>query len=98
MSRTTAADILAYAHEHPNGGVAVIVLVSPDGKTYEEFVETVAQPILALQSVPHTLALVAREPVVGVAGVPVVHLDLYPDLESLVAEKNGSEDVRRGYH
>ena len=98
MSRTTAADLLAYAHEHPNGGVAVIVLVSPDGKTYEEFVELVAKPILALQSIPHTLALVAREPVVGVTGVPVVHLDLFPDLDSLTAEKNGSEDIRRGYH
>jgi len=100
VSRPTAADIIAYAHEHPNGGVAVVVLITPEGRTLDEFIGLIAEPLLALGNfqIPSTLALVAREPVQGVTGVPVVHLDLFPDLETLTAEKSGSEDVRRGYH
>lgn len=95
---TTLKEIVDFVFKRNGAGMAVVVHIAAFGGR-EELEQHLAEVVglLTANRVPCSVCIVANEPVVGVIGVPVVTLNLYPDLESIEVETNGLGDVGRGY-
>jgi len=94
---TSLKEIVDFVFKKNGTGMAVIVTIASEGgrQGLEAHLSEVVG-LLASNDVPCTVAIVANEYVEGVVGIPVVTLNLYPSLESIEVQTNGT-DAERGY-
>jgi len=90
-------EIVDFVFKKNGSGMAVIITVTTENgrQGLEEHLAEVVG-LLCANEVPCTVAIIANEPVIGVVGIPVVTLNLYPSLESIEVQSDGT-GAERGY-